>query len=112
MSKSINTKSVKLDWLDVQDLAAHVLGLDPDDYDDDVIEDKLTEKFFEMEDGPLGAFQKIVEHLIPTVDIGESPLTGIYYKGFTRDFGNNKKTWLVKSIIEMPKNDQDEHTRN
>lgn len=110
MSKCINVKPVPLDWIDVQDLAAHVLGLDPDDYDDAEIEDMLTAKFFEMEDGALGAFQKIVEHLIPTADVGESALSGTYYRGFTRDFGNAKKTWLVKHKIEMPKVTEEDDT--
>lgn len=102
-SDAINVKPIRLDWIDVQDLAAHVVGLDPDDYEDSEIEELLADKFFQMEDGALGAFHKIVEYLIPATDVGESPLSGTYYRGFTRDFGRGKKNWLVKHKIEMPR---------
>ena len=69
---------MKLDWMDVTELAAIVLGLDPDDFDPDVVEQGLYDKF----DCSIEQFHEIVEALIPFTIPAASPLTKTLYQGF------------------------------
>lgn len=91
----MDVKKSSVDIEDIMDLAVCVLGLDPDvEYDYDEIEFKIHEKFgCSLED-----FCSIVEHLLPLVGMGESPLTKTIYRGFAHDDGSYVR-WLVKEKI-------------
>lgn len=100
-----NYKPSRISFLDTEELAAHILGLDPDEVDANEIEEALEEQIFHMDDGCTGAFQTIVERLLPLIDIGESPMTKDVFKGFSKDEGNGRKLWLVKEKIEFEEPD-------
>jgi hypothetical protein len=73
-------KKIKINWHDVEDLAALVLGLE-DDAQSDAIERELWDKLeISFED-----FQNIVEVLLPFTIPAKSPLTDTVYHGFVND---------------------------
>jgi hypothetical protein len=92
MSKNIKKANVRP--FDVEELACKILGLDYDEIDADtqVIEEKLEEEF----SIDLSVFGDIISRLLPLVDVGKSPLTGVIHRGFA-DVEN--KCWLVKEDI-------------
>ena len=83
--------AVRLQWDDVEELAAYLLGLG-DDYETDEVESGLYEKY---EISP-EAFHEIVENLLPLVDLGESPLSGKWYRGFSKPVNEKARAWLLK----------------
>jgi hypothetical protein len=79
---------------ELEELAAHLVGLNYDDVDYSEIEQKLYEKFNIDSD----SFNDLVVALLPMIDVGESPLTGTRYKGFSRPEGKHM-LWIVKTEI-------------
>ena len=92
------SEKLKCDWMEIQDLPAHVCGLDPDEFTVEDVEEALQEKFFSMENGCLDAFHNIVERLLPLMEVGESPLTNKAYKGFVK-LKNGHRMWVLKCEI-------------
>jgi hypothetical protein len=84
--KKVSVEKVKLDWLEVADLAMHVCGL-PDDADLDRIDQALCDQF----DIGLEQLESLLEVLIPLCRAGQSPLSGKWYRGFA-----NGDIWLAK----------------
>ncbi len=84
----------KLDLLDLEELACKITGLDYDEIDADtsVIEDALCAEFGIELDG----FVDIVNHLLPLIDVGKSPITEKKYKGFS----DQKSCWLAKIEVK------------
>ena len=84
----------RTNYLEIEELACKILGLDYDDIDadTDVINEKMDEEFFI----DLDVFQNIVDRLLPLIDVGTSELTNTKFKGFA-DVKN--KTWLVKTEV-------------
>ena len=73
--------STKLDWVDAEELAAHVCGLDTENYTSEKIEDALYDRFecsFEQ-------FHEIAEALVKFTPINTSAITGNKYRGFVKD---------------------------
>jgi len=85
---------ISVHWMDAEELAAHILGLDYDQVESDEIEEKIFDKF----ECSMETFQVIVSHLLPLVDVGKSPLTGEVYKGFSKSISEDgkDKVWIVR----------------
>lgn len=93
MAKAASKKSSKqIESLDLEELAAHLCGLqDKDDYDISDLDDGLMEKY----DISFEQFEKLMRVLWPMVDLGVSPLTNSVFIGFTHKEGANGM-WLAK----------------
>lgn len=87
---------MNIDERDVLELAAHIVGL-PENSEDSDIEDELIGKL----NIELYGLAKIVEALLPMIDIGSSELTGKSYKGFSVPIQKNsdQKRFLIKTEI-------------
>ena len=85
---------VNTSYLDIEELACKILGIDFDEIDGDTqtIEDKIDEEFYI----DLDTFQNIVNRLLPLIDVGTSELTNTRFKGFS-DVKN--KRWIVKTEV-------------
>jgi hypothetical protein len=90
--KKIEVKKAGVDMFDAEELACKVLGIDYDEIDADtyIIGQELDSEF----DITLEAFRDIVSKLLPLIDVRESPVTKVRYKGFSSD-----GAWLVKMPI-------------
>lgn len=86
-------KTAKIHPFDIEQLACAIIGLDYDEIDanTEIIDRELVVNL----NVDLQQFQRIVERLIPLIQVGQSPLTKKIYKGFAED-----SVWLVKSEIE------------
>jgi hypothetical protein len=72
----------------IEELAAHLLGVDTDDEWEN-LDELLVDKF----NIDMDSFDMVVGKLVPLIEMDESPLTGDLYKGFAdRDNG----LWLLK----------------
>lgn len=78
----------KIDYIDTEELAAYLLGLD-DDYDTETIDEALTEKY----EISFDQFHKIVELLIPLCEVAKSPITGVVFRGFA---DRKEGFWLTR----------------
>lgn len=85
-------KRANVHLFEIEEFACKLVGLDYDEIDADteIIEEHLYEKF----GIELGHFGELISILLPMIHIGESPLTGKFYKGFA-DFEN--ECWLIKT---------------
>lgn len=72
-----------MDLHEAMELAARVLGMDPDvsDFDDTVLDDKLLEKFNVDLDG----FAAIANALIPYTVPAQAAISGDAFQGFVHD---------------------------
>lgn len=88
-------KKAKIHPFDIEELACKITGLDYDEIDADsaTIQDEIYERF----GCDLDQFTEIIAHLLPLIDVGESPLTKKRYKGFS-DIENG--VWITKMEIE------------
>lgn len=88
------TKRAKLTYFNVEELAAHILGVTEQYEESDepsyLIEDVLYEELGINFD----TFHEIVSLLVPLITVAESPLTKKLYKGFGAD-----GVWLVKEEV-------------
>ncbi len=80
---------------ELEELAAHICGLNYDHVNYSQIEERLYEEF-EID---YDSFQRLIEKLVPMIDVGTSPLTGTLYKGFSKIEGNHG-CWVLR--IEIP----------
>lgn len=82
----------RIDWLEIQELAAHLTGVSENNPNwDDVIEIKMAETYgISME-----SFEMLVKQLAPLCTIGQSPITKKMYRGFAIEEGSVGR-WLVK----------------
>ena len=68
-------------WTEAEELAALVLGLDPDSIDSSEVEDKMADKFgVDME-----TFQKLAEALMPFTVAARTALSGTLCRGYAHD---------------------------
>lgn len=88
-------KKANIHLFETEEFACKILGLDYDEIDTDtqIIEENLYEKF----GMDLVQFHELISTLLPMIHIGESPLTGKFFKGFA-DFEN--QCWLIKTEAE------------
>ena len=80
--------------IDIYEIVCNLCDLKQDsDYDD--VHQALWDKY----EVDMDNFEKIIKDLLPLIDIGESPLTGIKYKGFSKQEGGCG-FWLAKLEIK------------
>lgn len=90
--------------IDIEEVACIILDLDYEDYEEsndctEQIENILIDEM----NIDLETLERIVSKLLPLIEIGKSPLTGIAYKGFSREFikGSCKvRKWIAKMQID------------
>jgi peroxiredoxin len=71
-----------MDYYDIEELAAVVLGFSDDrEYSSDIIDEGLDKRF----EISFDQFKKIVKALIPFTIPAKSPLTGEMWQGFVND---------------------------
>jgi len=85
----------KLDTYSVEELACCLLELNYDEVDNDIIDQKLNDAF----NIDFDSFFELITRLVPLIDVGQSPISGQRFKGFSikRD---NHMMWLVKEPIK------------
>lgn len=79
---------------EVEELAAHICGLNYDEVDVSEIDDALMDKF----EISFDRFHELIRILLPMIDVGKSPLTKKKYKGFSKVEGD-AALWLVKILV-------------
>lgn len=77
---------------DVEELAAYLCELDPDETEWSDIENALYDKY----NVDIEVFTKLIAHLLPMIDFGKSPITKTTYKGFGHEDSDGDRMWLVK----------------
>ena len=68
-------------WMDVEELAIVVLGLDEETADKDVIEQAVSDKF----DISMEQFQAVAEALMPFTIPAQAAINGEAFNGFVKD---------------------------
>ena len=90
--------------IDIEEVACAVLGLEYEDYEEaDDCTEQIENILIEEMNIDLDTLERIVSKLLPLIEIGKSPLTGIAYKGFSREFikGSCKvRKWIAKIQID------------
>lgn len=90
--------------IDIEEVACTVLGLDYEDYEEaDDCTEQIENILIDEMNIDLDTLEQIISKLLPTIDVGKSPLTGITYKGFSREFikGSCKvRKWIAKMQID------------
>lgn len=90
--------------IDIEEVACAVLGLEYEDYEEaDDCTEQIENILIEEMNIDLDTLERIVSKLLPLIEIGKSPLTGIAYKGFSREFikGSCKvRKWIAKMQID------------
>ena len=84
----------KLNYIDIEELACEIIGLDYDEIDADttIIDEALIDKYgLDIEQ-----FTELINDLIHRIAISESPISNEKYKGF---LNNDKNMWLTKIKI-------------
>lgn len=80
----------KIDWMDVEELAREMLGLDSD-ADSNQVEEALAEKL----EVSFDSFHRIVEMLTPLTPPARAALSGNIFHGFIKD-----GVFLVKAEVQ------------
>lgn len=93
----------KADRFDVYELMADILGTQVYEGTDEEYED-LEEAFYDRFYVSAEDFATIVDLLVPRIQVGQSPLTKTWYRGFT---SLDKPMWLVRMKVEGTELDGD-----
>ena len=90
--------------IDLEEVACAVLGLEYEDYEEaDDCTEQIENILIDEMNIDLETLERIVSKLLPLIEIGKSPLTGIAYKGFSREFikGSCKvRKWIAIMQID------------
>lgn len=90
--------------IDIEEVACTVLGLEYEDYEEaDDCTEQIENILIDEMNIDLNTLEQIISKLLPTIDVGKSPLIGIVYKGFSREFikGSCKvRKWIAKMQID------------
>ena len=89
-------KRINADWAEVAELACEITGTDEEAIYGDfgLLEDRLYEEL----NVDFDSFHEIVNRLLPLVDVGRSPLSGKFFKGFSK-IEDGRGCWIVKTEI-------------
>lgn len=89
----------KADDLQIEELAAHLLEVSLEELagEDGEYESRLWNLFYNQFGIEVSDFAKLINALVPLIEVGKSPLTEKIYKGFAN---TDKKFWLVKMEVE------------
>ena len=84
-------KKANINYLDIEELACKITGLDYYliDADTEIIENKLMDEF----GCDIEQFTEIIRRLLPLTNVAESPLTNKSYQGFA---DKENEIWLIK----------------
>ena len=96
MENKNKIKRINADWDEVIELACEITGTDIETVygNFDVIEDALYEKL----NIDFDSFHEIINRLLPLIDVGKSPLSGKFFKGFSK-IEDGRGCWIVKAEI-------------
>lgn len=90
--------------IDIEEVACTVLDLDYEDYEEaDNCTEQIENILIDEMNIDLDTLEQIVSKLLPTIDVGKSPLTGNMYKGFSRKLIKGSyivKKWIAKMQID------------
>lgn len=96
--------NVKNSSIYIEELACTILGIEYEDYEEaDNCTEQIENILIDEMNIDLETLERIVSKLLPLIEIGKSPLTGITYKGFSREFikGSCKvRKWIAKMQID------------
>ena len=96
--------NVKNSSIYIEELACTILGIEYEDYEEaDNCTEQIENILIDEMNIDLETLERIVSKLLPLIEIGKSPLTGIAYKGFSREFikGSCKvRKWIAKMQID------------
>jgi hypothetical protein len=74
-------QEIEMDWMDAEELAVVVLGMDEETADSNAIEQALYERF----DISMEQFHKVAEALMPFTIPAQTLISGEFFKGFAKD---------------------------
>jgi hypothetical protein len=74
-------QEIEMNWMDAEELAVVVLGMDEETADIDAIEQAVYDKF----DISMEQFQKVAEALMPFTIPAQVAISGEYFNGFVED---------------------------
>lgn len=90
--------------IDIEEVACAVLGLEYEDYEEaDDCTEQIENILIEEMNIDLDTLEQIISKLLPTIDVGKSPLTGNLYKGFSRKLIKGSyivKKWIAQTQID------------
>ena len=90
--------------IDIEEVACVILDLDYEDYEEsNECTEQIENILIDEMNIDLDTLERIVSNLLPFIEVGKSPLTGIVYKGFSREFikGSCKvRKWIAKMQID------------
>jgi hypothetical protein len=90
--------------IDIEEVACVILDLDYEDYEEsNECTEQIENILIDEMNIDLDTLERIVSKLLPFIEVGKSPLTGIVYKGFSREFikGSCKvRKWIAKMQID------------
>ena len=90
--------------IDIEEVACVILDLDYEDYEEsNECTEQIENILIDEMNIDLDTLERIVSKLLPFIEVGKSPLTGIVYKGFSREFikGSCKvRKWIAKIQID------------
>ena len=87
--------------INIEELACMILGMEYDTFEEEDDEtEQIEDILIDRMNIDLDTLYSIVRKLLPLIEIGESPLTGICYKGFVRRLNNSGGTWLARIEAE------------
>ena len=73
--------------IDIEEVACVILDLDYEDYEEsNECTEQIENILIDEMNIDLDTLERIVSKLLPFIEVGKSPLTGIVYKGFSREF--------------------------
>ena len=90
-------KTTRLDYYEVEELAAYICGID---YDEENDTNKIDEELITKFKIDIVELQTLLEHLVPMIEIGKSPATEVLYKGFSKKDKFNIDKWIIKQQIK------------
>ena len=90
--------------IDIEEVACVILDLDYEDYEEsNECTEQIENILIDEMNIDLDTLERIVSKLLPFIEVGKSPLTGIVYKGFSSEFikGSCKvRKWIAKMQID------------
>lgn len=90
--------------IDIEEVACTILELEYEDYEEaDDCTEQIENILIDEMNINLDTLEQIISKLLPTIDVGKSPLTGNMYKGFSRELtkGSYKvKKWIAQMQID------------
>jgi hypothetical protein len=81
----------KIDFLDAQELLLHILNIDEDEFTNDDVDYVIEQALYQEFGIDVDQLLKLLNVLVPLIDVARSPITKTLYKGF-----GNDGFWMLK----------------